>query len=80
MLERHDAVDSVGVIPIPHDRWGQVPKALVVGTVSADELEAYGRAHLADFQVPHQYEFVDQLPETGAGKLDRDALASQYGG
>jgi len=80
VLERHDAVESAGVLPVPHDRWGKVPKALVVGAVSEDELEAHSRANLADFQVPHQYEFVDELPETGAGKLDREALTSLYGG
>ena len=78
-LERHDAVESAGVTPIPHERWGQVPKAVVVGTASEKELDAYGRDHLADFEIPHEYEFVDTLPETGAGKLDRDALAGQYG-
>ena len=79
-LERHDAVEAAAVTPIAHERWGQVPKAVVVGTVSEAELAAYSREHLADFQLPHEFEFVDAVPETGAGKLDRDTLASRYGG
>jgi acyl-CoA synthetase (AMP-forming)/AMP-acid ligase II len=52
---------------------------VVVGSVSEADLDAYAREQLADFEVPEEYVFVDALPETGAGKLDRDALASEYG-
>lgn len=78
VLERHEAVDAAGVIPVPHDKWGEVPKAIVVSDVSTDELDTYCRENLADFQIPKQYEFVSDLPETGAGKLNRDALTDQY--
>jgi fatty-acyl-CoA synthase len=78
-LSTHPDVADVGVTPVPHEKWGQVPCAVVVGSVSESELDAYAREHLADFEVPREYAFVDALPETGAGKLDRDALASEYG-
>lgn len=78
-LEAHEGVDAVGVTPIPHDKWGEVPKAVIVGEATADELEAYAREHLADYERPHEYQFVDGLPETGAGKLDRDVLDREYG-
>jgi fatty-acyl-CoA synthase len=78
-LSTHPDVADVGVTPVPHDKWGQVPRAVVVGSVSEADLDAYAREQLADFEVPEEYVFVDALPETGAGKLDRDALASEYG-
>lgn len=74
VLSDHPDVEAVGVVGIPHEKWGTVPKAVVVGQVSADELEAFARERLADYEVPHEFAFVDELPQTGPGKLDRDAL------
>lgn len=79
-LERHPDVAAVAVIGIPHERWGTVPKAIVVGDASEAGLESYAADHLADFEQPHEYVFVGELPRTGPGKLDRDALRDQYGG
>ena len=73
-LERHPDVEAVGVVPVAHERWGRVPKAVVVGDADGDALAAHAREHLADFEVPHEFVFVASLPETGAGKLDREAL------
>ena len=78
-LDEYPDVDGVGVVAVPHDRWGQVPRAVVVGDVAEATLDDYAREHLADFQVPEEYVFVDALPETGAGKLDRDALRAEHG-
>ena len=78
-LSEHPDVAAVGVTPVAHDKWGTVPKAVVVGSVSESDLDDYARKQLADFEVPRAYAFVDGLPETGAGKLDRDALTSEYG-
>jgi fatty-acyl-CoA synthase len=92
-LERHPGVDRVAVTPVPHDAWGRVPKAVVVGdgdagggdaefatgNVDAEALERHAREHLAGYEVPRAWAFVDALPETGAGKLDREALAAEFG-
>ncbi len=78
-LEGHEAVGAVGVVPVSHEKWGQVPKAVVVGDADEATLDGYARKHLADFERPKAWAFVDALPETGAGKLDRDALREQYG-
>jgi fatty-acyl-CoA synthase len=78
-LSAHPEVADIGVTPVAHTKWGDVPKAVVVGAVSEAELDGYARERLADFEMPKAYAFVDALPETGAGKLDRDALASEYG-
>ncbi|MCU4753069.1 AMP-binding protein [Halobacteria archaeon AArc-curdl1] len=80
VLEDHPDVDSVGVVGIPHDRWGTVPKAIVSGSLEdSSTLEAYARDTLADFQVPHEIQVVDAVPLSGAGKLDRGTLEDQYG-
>jgi len=77
-LERHPGVEAAGVAPASHEKWGQVPNAVVVGDVPEATLDDFARDHLADFEVPQSYVFADGLPETGAGKLDRDALRDEY--
>ena len=74
ILEKHPNVTAVGVVGVPHEKWGTVPKAVVVGDVSVDELAAFARDRLADYEVPREFAFVDDLPRSGPGKLDRDAL------
>ena len=85
-LEDHPEIAAVGVVGVDHERWGTVPKAVVVperdgdDAVDRNDLKAFARENLADYECPNTYEFVDALPESGAGKLDRAALAEQFGG
>ncbi len=78
-LEDHPAVAGAGVIPIDHEQWGQVPKAVIQPEagqdVQLDELERHARATLPGFMVPQAFEIIDELPRSGPGKLDRTALA-----
>ena len=82
-LERHPAVAAAGVVPVSHERWGQVPKAVVVpeGTdePTPEALETHLRERLAGFKVPQAWAVAEELPRSGPGKLDRGALAENYG-
>lgn len=84
VLSQHPAVVQVGVAPIEDERWGQVAAAIVVAPGASpeliDELRAHCREQLAGFKVPKEIRLVDALPVTGAGKLDRNALAGQFEG
>jgi fatty-acyl-CoA synthase len=77
-LLRHPAVLEVAVIGVPHDKWGESPKAYVVlkpnHAVSASELREFARGVLTHFKVPTAYEFVDALPKTATGKLQKHVL------
>lgn len=81
VLSAHDGVAEVAVIGIPDERWGQVPKAFVVGagpaTPDADALIEHCRANLARFKVPRYYEFVDSLPRNASGKVLKGVLRAQ---
>lgn len=72
-LAGHPAVYEVAVIPVPDEKWGEVPKACVVakpGTkVTASELIDLCRSCLARYKCPHSIEFVETLPKTGTGKI-----------
>jgi O-succinylbenzoic acid--CoA ligase len=73
---------AAAVFGVPDDTWGQtVAAALVVDPVPPTDqaiLEHFG-AHLAPYKRPRRVCFVPSLPQTHAGKLDRQALASIAG-
>lgn len=78
MLLRHPSVLEAAIVGVPHQRWGETPKASVVlregATVSEDELIAFARENLAHFKAPTQVEFVDRLPKTATGKIQKFLL------
>jgi len=80
MLLRHPAVQEAGVVGLPDSRWGEAPHAFVVvkagATVTADDLRAFSRAHLAHFKTPHSFTFVTELPKTATGKIQKYVLRS----
>ncbi len=81
-LYAHPAVFECAVIAVPDERWGETPKAFVVPKpghgVSADELVAHCRRHLAGYTIPSSVEFRDSLPKTGTGKIMKSALREPY--
>ena len=80
-LLRHPRVAEAAVIGIPEELRGEVPLALVVlkaGATTAEELILYCRRMLANFKCPRQVFFVDSLPKTATGKVDKKQLRKQY--
>jgi fatty-acyl-CoA synthase len=90
LLSLHDDVLEAAVIGIPDEKWGERPLALIVpkegaeGRLTADAM----RSHLQEFvdegaivswAVPDDYEFVDTLPRTSVGKIDKKVLRGQHG-
>ncbi len=80
-LAAHPAVYEAAVIPVPHERWGEAPKALVVLKPGAQASEAeivdFCRARLAHFKCPQSVAFVESLPKSGSGKLLKRELRKQ---
>jgi fatty-acyl-CoA synthase len=81
-LYKHPAVLECAVIGVPSEKWGETPKALIVlrdgQTPSEDDVIAFCREHLAHFKCPTSVEFVDSLPRTATGKLQKFILREQY--
>jgi malonyl-CoA/methylmalonyl-CoA synthetase len=72
----HPLVDDVAVAGRPSDHWGEEVVAYVVSRELADEsgLSAHCRRYLAAYKCPKRFVFVDQLPRTRLGKLDKARL------
>lgn len=75
-LERHDAVAEAVVVPVPHEVKNEVPVAFVVASdsVTAADLKEYALEQGPAYAHPRRVFLVDDLPLTGTGKVDRDAL------
>lgn len=84
VLLHHPAVLEVAVVGIPHEKWGESPKAFVVlrkgATVSEPELRHFARGALAHFKVPSEFEFVAALPKTATGKIQKYVLRNMQTG
>lgn len=77
-LLRHPAVQEVAIVGLPDERWGEAPHAFVVlragGHVSAEELREFVRERLAHFKCPKAVHFVQELPKTATGKIQKYVL------
>jgi fatty-acyl-CoA synthase len=84
IISEHPAVSQVAVIGVPHEKWGEAVKAIVVlkpgQTVAADELTAPVAVRKGSFQAPKSVEFVDAIPQTPVGKPDKKALRAAFAG
>ncbi|MFN8059038.1 MAG: AMP-binding protein [Vicinamibacterales bacterium] len=81
-LYRHAAVAEAAVIGVPHEKWGETVKALVVlrpGAAATEaDIIAFCRQHLAHFKCPTSVELRDALPRTATGKLQKFKLREPY--
>jgi fatty-acyl-CoA synthase len=81
-LAAHPSVYEAAVVPIPDEKWGEAPKALVVlrpGLAATEaELRAFCNTRLAHYKVPKSVEFLDALPKTGTGKILKRELRKKY--
>ena len=73
----HPAVSEAAVVAVPHEKWGEVPKAFVTllpgGDLTEDALISYCRERLAHFKCPKHVEF-GELPKTATGKIQKFRL------
>lgn len=82
VMAEHPEVEDVGVIGVPHEKWGETPLALVVlkpgATVTEAELLAWTNERVGRQQRLSGVEFTDSLPRNPNGKLLKRELRAPY--
>ena len=80
-LVRHPAVANAAVVPSPDEMRGNVVKAFIVlapghapSAALEDDIQQHVRRFLAPYEYPKEIEFIDALPMTTTGKVQRRVL------
>lgn len=77
----HPALSEVAVLGVPHPRWGEVGLAVCVcnesQAVTEEELSLMLSDKLAKYKVPHRFEFFDEMPKTGYGKITKKLIREE---
>ena len=90
IISQHGGVSEAAVIGIRDEKWGERPLAVVVRNPKAsaeaneDDIKAHVKLHadrgvISKYGIPHKILFVEQLPKTSVGKIDKKALRQKYG-
>jgi len=78
-LAQHPSVAECAAFALPDARWGEVVAVAVVGAgVDEATLVAHLQQRIARFKVPRRWFFVEQLPKTALGKVQRSLLAQRF--
>lgn len=81
-LYANPKVFEAAVVAVPDDKWGEVPKAVVVlkpgQTATEQEILDYCKANLAGFKLPKSVVFRDSLPKGGTGKILKADLREPF--
>jgi fatty-acyl-CoA synthase len=89
IISQHDGVADVAVIGIKDEKWGERPLAVVVAnpkasaTPTEDDIKSHvkgfaDRGVISKFGIPQRILFVEQLPKTSVGKIDKKVLRQRY--
>lgn len=88
MISQHPAVAGAAVVGIPDEKWGERPHALVVlnpgENAGADDirdhLEQFVKSgHIKKWTIPEGIDFVDDIPKTSVGKVNKKLIRDQIG-
>lgn len=78
----HSSVLEAAVIGVPDEKWGEVPKAVIVlkagESTTEEDLIRHCRDLLSGFKVPKSFDFVESLPKSGTAKILKRELREKY--
>lgn len=84
VLYRHEAVKEVSIIGIPDPKYIEVVCAVIVkkegAKLTEEDVVNYCKKHLASYKKPRKVTFVDEIPRTPSGKVQKFILRKQYSG
>lgn len=81
-LGEHEGIKEVAVIGVPDEEWGEIVTAICAerdeATLTGPNILSFADKQLADYKKPKRVEFVDKIPKTPYGKMDKKALRDEY--
>jgi fatty-acyl-CoA synthase len=79
----HPAVAEAAVIGVPHPKWDERPLLIIVlkpgQKATREEILAYLTGKIAKWWMPDDVVFVDEIPHTATGKIQKTALRERFG-
>ncbi|KAH0451143.1 hypothetical protein IEQ34_018442 [Dendrobium chrysotoxum] len=79
VLYKHESVLEAAVVAMPHPHWGETPCAFLTLKeerlkLTEEEIIAYCRRNMAGYMVPKKVVFVEEMPKTATGKIQKNKL------
>ena len=79
----HPKVNQAAVVGLEHPKWDERPFMLLVlhdgEEITTEEVHEHLLQSFAKWQLPEQFQVVDEIPATSVGKIDKKVIRSQYG-
>jgi fatty-acyl-CoA synthase/long-chain acyl-CoA synthetase len=81
-LNEFNGIENIVIVGIPDDEWGESIKAVIVpeskGNFDLDEFYEFADKRLANYKKPKSVDFINKLPTTEYGKIDRKQIRQRY--
>lgn len=80
-LYHHPDIIEAAVVAVPHEKWGEIPHAVVVkregSNLTDEDVIHFAREKMAHFKAPKSISFVKELPKTASGKIQKVQIRKQ---
>jgi len=82
VVYRHPAIREATVVGLPDEVWGEEVTAFIAlrdqASLTEEDLIHYCKEHLADYKCPRKVFFVDDLPKTATGKIQKNKVVQRF--
>lgn len=82
VLYMHPAILECAVVGVPDEKWGEAVKGIVVlkqgQTATEPEIIRFCKEKIAHYKAPKSIDFIEALPRTGSGKIQKKGLRDKY--
>ena len=77
-LSEHPSISECAVIGLPHEKWGEIVTAYISlrngASMTTEDVKAHCLQKFGKYKIPKDYHFIDELPKTVVGKVDKKAI------